>query len=460
MKSMDVDVSFKPDVITSILDKGGYNRRTIFVVLTMVVANLIEFYDFGVLSGILPYWIRHGMVAGSTVAYLVTVVGAGGIIGALALPFMADRVGRKPMMIVSMITILISSPLVGFVPLGSSFDISVLVLRFILGFGIGAAYSITYTVVAEYMPTKYRGTMVGLVTGLLPLGSSLAALSVKFLLPISWRVPYYVSAVPTIVAIIMIFFIPDTPRYYYVHNKLDKAVKSLAWLTGKKNGESAEEYMNQLKDPANVAPKNPSFSEQLKTLIANPRALLLALAAGWATGWVWYTIIPYMTTYIAFSMNVTTATAAGIFSLVALVGVAGRFIEAGSLDWLGRKRTAMVFSLLAIIFMAIDIPYLGTPNFLWLFLPAYFVIDAIWVPVMTYPNELFPTGSRNSVSGSTYGSARVASMISPLLAAFAIGNLVSRMWMVWVANIIFYIIIFVLFALPITPETKGKPIVA
>jgi hypothetical protein len=75
------------------------NRIFIAIIITVILADMLEFYDFGILSVVIPIWINVWKITGFEVGLLVSLVGVGGVIGAFGFPVLADRIGRRPIFV-------------------------------------------------------------------------------------------------------------------------------------------------------------------------------------------------------------------------------------------------------------------------------------------------------------------------------------------------------------------------
>lgn len=451
-----------PDAVGKYLATYKVNSSLIAIIIIVILADMLEFYDFGLLSVVIPIWINVWKITGFEVGLLVSLVGVGGVIGAFAFPVLADRIGRRPIFVITVLLVGISTALIAAVP---DYGIGyVFLLRFLQGVGIGATYSIDYTLVQEFAPERWRGFFAGITSALLPLGTSLASLSGYLVIPaFGWRGLFLLGVIPAILSLLGRLLMPESARWLYSKGRIKESAKSLAWVLRIKDANMINKIEEDLaQEYKRNPPKYLSLFEQLSLLAANRRSLVYILISGFVIGYVWYFVTPYMPTYLVYNYKISAVAAAGLFTIIALSGMIGRFTMSFLVDLIGRKRTIAIFSLVPFVFLIITSALFNTWFFLPVILPAYFVLDSIWSAVFVYSNDLYPARSRASASGVTYTSARIASIISPAILGLLIGtppnlyNLVP----LFVSGAILYLILAVITFIPFTPETKGKKLTA
>lgn len=152
----------------------------------------------------------------------------GYVLGTLILSPLADRIGRRNMLLITMLITGLGSLYTGFVQDYNSFNIS----RLITGIGVGADLAVVNTYINEVAPSKSRakytslifimsalGAFVGVWLGLLlttpatpfPLGLPFALASAHF--TFGWRVMYFIGALLAVVGILIRTQLPESPRW-------------------------------------------------------------------------------------------------------------------------------------------------------------------------------------------------------------------------------------------------------
>ncbi|MHA1115244.1 MAG: MFS transporter [Candidatus Heimdallarchaeaceae archaeon] len=132
-------------------------------------------------------------------------------LGGIILGYLSDIFGRKTMIVASIMIFSLGVVLCSF---AQSFT-ALILFQLITGFGIGGEWAAGHTLVNETIPKKYRGSASAFIQTGAPLGAALAAVVGSFLTPIiGWRWSYGGSgAVSLFFAILMIFFLPESPKF-------------------------------------------------------------------------------------------------------------------------------------------------------------------------------------------------------------------------------------------------------
>jgi len=166
--------------------------------------------------------------------YLVAGASLGAAAGALAAGPLADRFGRKSLLIVDAAIYAVGALLSAFTP-----DAAVLlVARTMIGVGIGADSAIATAYIAEYAPRGRRGALGMLQQWMITVGilvSYLIALVILRAFPgsaggMDWRLILGLGAVPALIAVTLRTRMPESPRWLIRHGKYDQASEALAVL--------------------------------------------------------------------------------------------------------------------------------------------------------------------------------------------------------------------------------------
>lgn len=156
--------------------------------------------------------------------------------------------------------------------------------RFFIGAGSGFAQAAASTYVAETVPSRVRAFALGLYFTCWAVGSLLAAGVCYGTAQMvdstwSWRIPSLLQAAPSIGAIVILFFLPESPRWLAYHDRTDQAIKVLADLHGSSRDDPLvqvqyREIMDTL-EYEKTKGKSLSYMEIFKTA-GNRRRLALA----------------------------------------------------------------------------------------------------------------------------------------------------------------------------------------
>lgn len=226
---------------------NSYNKFFVFFIcIVSAMGGLLFGYDWVVIGGAKPFYEVFFGIANDTTqqAFAMSAAILGCLIGATTAGMMADRYGRKPLLVISATIFLISAYATGAFNVYAGF----LVARFIGGIAIGLASALSPMYIAEVAPTHIRGKLVTLNQMTIVLGI-LAAQIVNMLiakpvpdniiLPDSWnalwgwRWMFWSGAFPAAMFLILACFIPESPRWLTRVGRIGKAETIFSKIGGK-----------------------------------------------------------------------------------------------------------------------------------------------------------------------------------------------------------------------------------
>ena len=174
--------------------------------------------------------------------YLASSIFAGMLIGGTVLGFLSDKIGRRPALLLGLVTNSVAG-LSSSLPIFSSSIVQLSIWRFIAGVGIGATVPPLFTLASEWSPKEVRGVFVTGVASFWMIGSILVSLVAWFLfqlelgddLPI-WRVFAATCALPSFFGAWTVYkYVPESPRFFLTAENRDceraaKACNQMAML--------------------------------------------------------------------------------------------------------------------------------------------------------------------------------------------------------------------------------------
>ncbi len=243
------------------------NRYVYFISLVSAMGGLLFGYDWVVIGGAKPFYeLYFGISASpSDQGFAMTIALIGCMIGAMLCGTLADKIGRKRLLIISALLFLISAVGTGAFSEFAPF----LAARFFSGIGIGLASGLSPMYIAEVAPSHIRGRLVALnqmtiVLGILgaqitnwliaepiPEGFTASEIMASWNGQMAWRWMFWAAAFPSVVFLLLAFFIPESPRWLMLKSRGAEARKILTKIGGE---DYAEREMAAV-SAANVAAK-------------------------------------------------------------------------------------------------------------------------------------------------------------------------------------------------------------
>lgn len=336
-------------------------------------------------------------------AVLVGIFVGGGLFG-----WVTDKVGRHMMYILDLLALAVFSVACMF----ATEVWQLILLRFLIGMAIGADYPIATSLLAEYLPAKYRGRMLGATFVVWAVGATAAPAVAMVCTHLAgdnaWR---WMLASPAVFALVTLFLrlgTPESPRWLISKGRVEEADRSIKQVFGPDYG------VEDLGEPEPA--ERATFTSVFKPPYLK-RTLFVSLF------WMCQ-VIPLLSIY-SFSFDILgevgiTGNGAEVFlaALFVVGGVPGLFL----VDRIGRK------ALLIYTFAGIGIIW-GIAG-LVPGLPVMIVFTAVCAFALlsgasnfleiVYPNELFPTEVRATAVGIGTAASRIGAAVAVYLMPFAL----------------------------------------
>lgn len=198
------------DVMQAI-DKGSLTPVQKLVYVLTALAVVMDGFDGQMIGYAIPAIMKEWGIARGAFSVAVATGLAGMALGSLVAGVIADKIGRKPVLVASLFLFGVSTMLIGQAP-----DVQTLAqIRFFAGLGIGAALPSATTMIAEFMPHRLRTIAVTTAIVCYPMGGMLAGLVAGQVLPTQgWRAFFLIGgAMPVVYALILIALLHESPKY-------------------------------------------------------------------------------------------------------------------------------------------------------------------------------------------------------------------------------------------------------
>ena len=411
--------------LLSRLDNSSLKTNHYKVIVAGILGCMLEFFDYFLIGFVLAFIIVPWHLTFAQATLVLLIAGVGAMLGAFFFGYAAEKIGRRPIFMITVLTFSIPSGLMYLTPEGNWMYLSA--MRFIVGLGVGGLYTIDLALVQEFVPARYRGVISGLLTAFIPIGVMIAsAIAGNLTHLIGWRGLFLIALLPAFLTLLVRVWIPESPRWLISKGRYEEAARSINWVTGSK-----EEFCVADLEAGSAAAE-PERKVSWKELFKYPRSLIVACMTNFCLQTGDYGMTLWGATLFVLVMQVTPARAANLFFPVAMAGFAGRWFWAFMSDAIGRRRAGMVIGVgcAAVLMIAATFykAYIGSTSVFWLaFIAAYFFANGGMAVIGPYASEVWPKHLRAMGMGTAYGTGGIGTILGPIaLGIFAGGgNLVT-----------------------------------
>ena len=436
------------------------NTSLKYVIMISVIAaigGLLFGYDTAVIAGAIGSIQTIFDLSPALTGWAASSAIWGCIIGVIFAGVLSDKYGRKKTLILSAILFAISS-------IGSSIPNNLtqfVSARLLGGVGVGIASMLSPMYISEIAPAKIRGTLVTLYQLAIVIGINLiyfinlkiaSSGDVQWNLDTGWRIMLGSEVIPALIFLVLLLFIPESPRWLISKGKIDNAKAILEKINGKNK---AAEILNEIQD---------SFKEEkgsIKELFAS--GLRMAMVVGMflalfsqITG---INAIIYYAPEIFKSIGFGTDAAMFQTLIIGIVNTIFTFVAIVFIDKYGRRAlllwgvTGMIICLGGVGLMFHF--ELSSGPWLLLFILGFIASFAMslgpipWVLI----SEIFPTKIRGLAMSISILMLWIGVVLITQLTPILLDG-VGGAFTFWI--FMFNAIILIIFTYKMIPETKGK----
>src|SRR5471032_2332798 len=342
---------------------------------------------------------------------------AGMVVGGLASGWTADRFGRVRTVVWTIVLFSVGTAMLGLTHSYAQFAAA----RFIAALGLGAEYIVCNTMMSEYVPTKFRTTVLATVQSAWSVGYIAAALLSSWILPTyGWRWLFLIAIVPVVMAIAMRRHVKESPAWQASDARRRARVaasRAAAELAGRAASGGNAVSGDHLGDAAAAVPVKAGLRKIFADPVQRKMFLLWAISSS-ALQFGYFGVNNWMPTYLEKELHISFASMTGYMVCNYLAMIVGKVIAGWLADRLGRR---LVFSAGAIgtaLFLPL-IVYYHTPDLILPMLVFFGFLYGIPYGVnATYMTESFPTDVRGTAVGGSYNIGRIGAAFAPAVIGY------------------------------------------
>ncbi|HMQ92639.1 MAG TPA: MFS transporter [Amaricoccus sp.] len=368
--------------------------------------DLVEIALGNVLSAVFnapPY-----SVTPAQLSWLLSAMYIGAIPGALIAGLMADRYGRRRVLVAVLLVLCVTS-----IAAAGSPDIGSLILwRIVSGLALGAYPPLMMSFIADVMPPKRRGTVTMVIVGIASLGPVAMIFGVRALADVQplglegWRWAFIAGAVGALIVAGLFQLIPESPRWLAVRGHHAEAQAALARFE-----RSAIAVPNPASAALEAAEAAPPDAGSYRPPVARFAIVgAIYFVTPWAT-----VAFPVLMGAVLIEKGLSLSDSLFYVGISMFGPAIGAVMSSTFVDRIKRRTALMSFATGMIIAATV---FAATMNPLWLMAAgvSFQLFTLLYVPTMTiYAAELFPTPWRARTSTAAWSLNRLASAIAPLV---------------------------------------------
>lgn len=200
-------------LVSRIIDNGQVSFQQVLVIVLCLLFNMLDGFDITAMAVVAKTVGQELSLAPDKLGWIFSFALAGMMIGAMLLAPLSDIIGRRNMIIISLLLVGVS--ILFTAQANSLFEF--VVLRFISGLGAGAMLACQATLAAEYSPDKYKALSVGIVTAGYPMGAMMTSVIAGFVMPeYGWRGMFWFGGgVTLLMALVAMLLIPESLKFLF-----------------------------------------------------------------------------------------------------------------------------------------------------------------------------------------------------------------------------------------------------
>lgn len=399
--------------VVEVIDRERVRALQLRVFILCSAVQLLEGFDTQAIAFVAQPVSRQ---FGLNIASFGSIFGAGTLgmaLGALLLPPLADRFGRRRLTIICTFIFAVFTLATAW---ADTFN-SLLVLRLLAGLGLGSATPCLIPLVSEYSPKRRRAIDVSIVTACWPLGAVIGGAMSANIIPMwGWQSVFYIGGIsPLILLVVMIWGLPESIRFMAAQGQApERIAKTLRQISPTLTLSSGTQF---------VLPEEKLSGVPAKHLFTSGRAPATVLL--WIVFFINFVFLFFMFNWLPAIIQqagqpLSTAILATVgFNLGGVVGgiIMGRLMDRyGQYPVLGAAYALAAIFVGSIAFVGGSVPYIMTAVVL-----AGVCSLGAQVCGNALAASLYPTMARSTGVGWAYGIGRVGSIVGPVAGGILLG---------------------------------------
>lgn len=233
--------------VNAVVDEAKFKPFHLKIVLWCVFVVIFDGYDLAINGVALPLLMQEWNMTAVQAGMLASTALAGMMFGAMLFGMLADKIGRKNVILICVTLFSGFTFWGGFASSPTEFGI----LRFIAGLGIGGVLPNLVALTSEYAPQKMRSTLVTTMFSGYAVGGIMAALLGAWFTPsFGWEIMFYIAGIPLLMLPILYLYLPESLTFLVKKQQNEKASKIVQQISPEQNVTASTQFvLNEVHAP-------------------------------------------------------------------------------------------------------------------------------------------------------------------------------------------------------------------
>ncbi|WP_445614074.1 MFS transporter [Geobacillus sp. YF-1] len=392
----------------NVIDNSSIRPFHILLMIWLFLVIMLDGYDVVIYGASVPLLIREWGISDVTAGAIGSYTVIGTAIGAVLFGMLADRMGRKKIILLTTLLFGFFTFLAGFAPNPTLFTIS----RIIAGIGLGGVMPNVIALATEIFPKRVRTAIVASIFCGYSVGAIAAALTSRALLPtVGWESIYWIGGIPVLLLPFLMKGVPESVGFLLEKGREEEARKVLALIDPHIRHDGAIELVKPERKTQDSLPIVKLFTEK--------RAFSTVMF--WLSCFSAFVLIYSMNTWLPRLMMEVgyDLSSSLVFTAVMQIGaIIGTVVFGPLVNKWGFKKV-----LVPLFFCgAVALSLIGFANSMMIALVLIAIIGAASVGVQNIANafvsQYYPEAMRSTALGSTMAFGRIGGIVAPTFVGF------------------------------------------